>query len=309
VPELPEVETIRMQLTSLIIGQIIKDIQILKAKSFIGDKKLVIGKKIVGIRRFAKMLVIDLSGPPSGEASGLSIAIHLKMSGQLIYTNSKFKIQNSNQIQNSNDPLLKVLPNKHTRVIIEFQSGDHLFFNDMRIFGWMRIINSKFKIQNSNQTQNSKSKIVSLETLINNLGPEPFKDLTAEKFKEILRSSKKPVKLVLLDQEKIAGAGNIYANEALFSAKIHPKTPANRLSKEETELLYDKLLKVLREGIKYGGASEDNYRDAYGHKGTFHEHFRVYGRQKLLCVNGCGGKIERIALGGRGTFFCPKCQT
>ncbi|MCJ7741057.1 hypothetical protein MUP32_07150, partial [Candidatus Microgenomates bacterium] len=269
-PELPEVETIRLQLNSLIIGQVIKDIQILKAKSFIGDKKLVIGKKIVGIRRFAKMLVIDLS-------NGLSLVVHLKMSGQLVYrtNNPALPAGRKKQITKNKeiDPLLQTLPNKHTRVIFEFQSGDNLFFNDMRIFGWMRIINSKLKNQKSNQIQNSKSKIPYLEEIIDKLGPEPFKDLTLEKFNEILKSSKKPVKLVLLDQEKIAGAGNIYANEALFSAKIHPKTPANRLSKEETELLYDKLLKVLKEGIKYGGASEDNYRDAYGHKGTFHEYF------------------------------------
>ncbi len=291
-PELPEVETIRLQLNSLIIGQVIKDIQILKAKSFIGDKKLVIGKKIVGIRRFAKILVIDLS-------SGLSIAIHLKMSGQLVYRGIRYQVSGIRYAE------LEKVPNKHTRVIVEFQSGDNLFFNDMRIFGWMKIITND-KLQMTNKI--SKLQIPKLPDLIKSFGPEPFKDLTVEKFKEILQSSQKPVKLVLLDQEKIAGVGNIYANEALFLAKIHPKTPANRLSEKETEFLYNKLLKVLKEGIKYGGASEDNYRDAYGNKGTFHEHFKVYGRQKLPCLNRCGGKIERIALGGRGTFFCPKCQ-
>jgi formamidopyrimidine-DNA glycosylase len=176
-------------------------------------------------------------------------------------------------------------------VVITFSSGDRLFFNDLRIFGWIKIV------------QTAKVKDV-----IGHLGPELFKDLTQEIFKEILQSSKKPVKLVLMDQEKIAGVGNIYANEALFMAGIHPKTPANKISEEETELLYHKLLKSLKDGIKWGGASENNFRDAYGRMGRKQEHFLVYGREGEKCLNGCGGIIRRMILAGRGTFYCPKCQ-
>jgi formamidopyrimidine-DNA glycosylase len=281
-PELPEVETLRLQLSSLIIGQTIKEIEILKAKSFTGDKREVIGKKIVGIRRFAKLLVFDLS-------NGLNLAIHLKMSGQLIYRNIKDQISKIKNKTGKTDPLLVNLPNKHTRVIIRFQSGANLYFNDLRIFGWIRVTKK-------------------VDDLIEKLGPEPFKDLTIDKFKEILHSSRKPIKPVIMDQEKIAGVGNIYANDVLFLAGIDPRKKANTLTDSQTVKLLNCLEKVLKDGIKWGGASEDNFRDAYGNYGKAQEHFCVYQRDGEKCLNNCGGTIERIKLGGRGTFFCPKCQ-
>ncbi|OGG25762.1 DNA-formamidopyrimidine glycosylase [Candidatus Gottesmanbacteria bacterium RIFCSPLOWO2_01_FULL_39_12b] len=278
-PELPEVETLRLQLTDVLFGLTIKKIEIIKDKSFVGDPKEIIGKKIRELRRFAKILVFDLTGD-------LSIAIHLKLSGQLIYRGKR-----QPQKIVVTDPLLKSLPNKHTRVIITFENSDILYFNDLRIFGWMKVIQS-------NQLIN----------LVQNLGPEPLKDLTYEKFEKILDNSRKPVKLVLMDQEKIAGVGNIYANDALFLAGISPKTEARKISKEKAKLLYDKLLKVLKDGIKWGGASENNFRDAFGQMGRKQEHFYVYGKKSEKCLNNCGEKIRRITLGGRGTFFCPLCQ-
>lgn len=278
-PELPEVETLRLQLSQLLPGLIIRDIEILKSKSFVGDKKLLIGAKISDVRRFAKLLVIDFT-------NDRSLAIHLKLSGQLIYRGKR-----QPQKILVTDPLLKSLPNKHTRVIITFENSDVLYFNDLRIFGWMKVVQS-------NQLNN----------LVDNFGPEPLKDLTYAQFEKILGSSKKPVKLVLMDQEKIAGVGNIYANDALFLAGISPKTEAKKISKEKAKLLYDKLLNVLKDGIKWGGASENNFRDAFGQMGRKQEHFYVYGRQGEKCLNNCGEKIRRIKLAGRGTFFCPKCQ-
>lgn len=278
-PELPEVETLRLQLTKLLIGQVIKSIQILNRKSFTGETRLILGAKIENIRRFAKILVIDL-------ANDYSLAIHLKLTGQLIYRGGK----QPKNLQIS-DPLLVRLPNKHTRVVINFTSGDILYFNDLRIFGWMKVV----KRQN-------------ISDLTGKLGPEPLKDLNLKGFKKILGSSKKPIKLILMDQEKIAGVGNIYANEALFLAKIHPKTSANKISEHAAEILFDKLLEVLKEGIKWGGASENNFRDALGRKGWLQEHFYVYSKKGEACPNRCKGKIERITLGGRGTFFCPSCQ-
>lgn len=260
-PELPEVETLRLQLSQLVVGLTIKDIEILNPKSFIGGKRLILGKKIIGVRRFAKILVIDL-------ADGLSLAIHLKMSGQLIYRGVK---------------------NKHTRVIITFTNGVRLYFHDQRIFGWIRVVHDIAK-------------------MVNKLGPDPLKDLSVDKFKKILKSSKRPVKLVLMDQEKIAGVGNIYANDALFLSGIHPKTSANKLLDGQMVKLFRNLLKVLKDGIKWGGASRDHFRDVYGRKGQVQEHFYVYDKAGKKCINDCGNKIERIKLGGRGTFFCPKCQ-
>src|SRR3989344_5484075 len=255
-PELPEVETLRLQLTDVLFGLTIKKIEIIKDKSFVGDPKEIIGKKIRELRRFAKILVFDLTGD-------LSIAIHLKLSGQLIYRGKR-----QPQKIVVTDPLLKSLPNKHTRVIITFENSDILYFNDLRIFGWMKVIQSN-----------------KLINLVQNLGPEPLKDLTYEKFEKILDNSRKPVKLVLMDQEKIAGVGNIYANDALFLAGISPKTEARKISKEKAKLLYDKLLKVLKDGIKWGGASENNFRDAFGQMGMKQEHFYVYGKKGEKCFN------------------------
>ena len=277
-PELPEVETLKRQFSTILIGLKIKDIQILKTRSFLGDHKSVIGKKIIGIRRFAKILVIDLS-------SGLSLAVHLKMSGQLIY---------------------KGVRNKHTRVIITFTNDDRLFFNDIRMFGWIKVVNNNPITQSSNNPINEK--IQNINDLIKNLGPEPLRNLTLETFKNILKVSKRPVKLVLMDQQKMGGVGNIYANDALFLSRIHPITSANLLSESQAEKLYLKLIKVLKEGIKWRGASQNNFRDAYGAKGTKQEHFYVYDRAGKQCSNKCGETIKRMTLGGRGTFYCPICQ-
>lgn len=292
-PELPEVETLRLQFSTILIGLKIKDIQIFKSKSFIGDIKQVIGGKIEGVRRFAKILVVDLS-------NGLSLAIHLKMSGQLILRQNrqlKYISRHTRVVIN--------LPNKHTRVAITFTNGDKLYFNDQRIFGWIRVVRNNSITQLSNKPIN---KLYDLNDLIKNLGPEPLRDLTIEKFQRILKTSKRPIKLVLIDQEKIAGVGNIYANDALFLAGIHPKISANQLSKAQVEVLYHKLLKVLKEGIKWRGASQNNFRDAYGEKGEKQEHFYVYDQEGKECINECGETIKRITLGGRGSFYCPICQ-
>lgn len=262
-PELPEVETIRLQLNTVLPGLIIQKLQVLNPKSFIGDKKLVIGEKIIGVRRFAKLLIIDFS-------NGLSLAVHLKMTGQLVYQGDREGL---------------------TRIIIEFTNRSRLFFNDLRKFGWMRVVNDDHK-----------------SDLIKNLGPEPLKDLTIIKFKEILKLSNKPVKLVLMDQEKIAGVGNIYANEALFLAGIDPGKKAKELNDGSIVPLFHCLEKVLKEGIKLGGASSNNYVNAFGEKGKAQEHFLVYGKNGQNCPNKCGSEIIRIKLGGRGTFYCPKCQ-
>jgi len=277
-PELPEVETLRLQLSKLLADLVIKKVEVLKKKSFIGETKLILDAKIINLRRFAKILIIDLS-------NSFSLAVHLKLTGQLIYRGvrqpAKLKIT---------DPLLQDLPNKHTRVIISFTNGDHLFFNDLRIFGWMKIIKSD-----------------KIENLIEKLGPEPMKDLTYEKFEKIL-TCRKPVKLVLMEQEKISGVGNIYANDSLFLAGINPKAPASKIPKDKVKLLYEKLIKVLKDGIRWGGASENNFRDALGQMGKVQEHFYVYGRDGEICRNGCGERIKRVKLDGRGTFFCPRCQ-
>lgn len=279
-PELPEVETIKLQLNTVLPGLVIKKIEVLSPKNFVGNKKAVIGKKIKGLRRFGKMLVIDLEGKES-------LAIHLKMTGRLIYRGKKqpknLKVQ---------DPKIQKLPSPHTRVIIYFTSGDTLYFNDLRKFGWIKLMeSSKLKIQ------------------IAKLGIEPFtENFTKENFQKVIKSSNKPIKLLLMDQEKIAGVGNIYTNDALFAAGIHPKTPAKKLKQKEITLLHSKVIEILKKAIKWKGASDDAYVDAFGEKGEVQDHFLVYNRKNEKCLNNCGEIIRKIKLGGRGTFYCPNCQ-
>lgn len=262
-PELPEVETIRLQLRKFLVGRKITGIEIKTAKSFPNDSKLVTGAKVIDVRRFGKVCVIDLDNK-------YSLLIHLKLTGQL---------------------LVNGIIGPYTRVVINFEKNK-LIFNDLRIFGWIKVIKT-------NEAENSG--------FIGKLGPEPFRDLTLDLFKKILAKTTRPIKIVLMDQEKISGVGNIYANDALWLARINPKRSAKSLNLRETKVLYESVLKVLKDGIKYGGASDQHYVKPDGTKGEYQRHFLVYGRSGEQCLE-CHTKIIRIALGGRGTFYCPNCQ-
>ena len=133
------------------------------------------------------------------------------------------------------------------------------------------------------------------------------KALTLTKFKEILAKSGSPVKAVIMDQQKMGGVGNIYANDSLNLAKIDPRKPAKKLSSGEMKKLFDSLLEILKRGLRYGGASELSFVNALGLEGGYQEHFLAYGREGEKCFN-CEGTIEKISLGGRGTYVCEKCQ-
>ncbi len=263
-PELPEVETIRMQLDKALKGRRIVGVKVKTPKSFPDNKKKALGARVLGTRRFGKVLVIDLD-------NDYSLFIHLKLTGQLLVNGT---------------------PGPYTRVIINFEEGEKLIFNDLRIFGWMRIV---------------RKQEVKDESYIKKLGAEPLRDLTLEKFKQILTQTRRPIKTVLMDQEKISGVGNIYANDALWLAKINPRIPARQLDNQVAGRLHEAILKVLKLGIRYGGASDQFYLDALGAKGHYQDHFLVYNRQGEKCFN-CGGLIKKIRLAGRGTYFCPGCQ-
>jgi formamidopyrimidine-DNA glycosylase len=264
-PELPEVETIRRGLEECLVGRRIDGVEIHLAKQFAGDIRDVVGAEVVGVNRHGKGLVIDLD-------NGYSLAIHVKMTGQLIYGSH--------------------LEDGHVHVVFGLDNGRFLFYRDIRQFGWIRVIRS------------SELKVLSF---FRDLGPEPLKDLTGEKFFEIVGGSRMPIKLLLMDQKKIAGIGNIYANDALFVARIDPRRVALSLAREEMTALFEGVEEVLRRGIEMGGASEWNYVNVLGEKGGYQNFFQVYRREGSQCTR-CGGKIERIKLGGRGTFFCAGCQ-
>lgn len=278
-PELPEVETIRLGLQKYLVGHKIIDVDIKEAKLFQGDKKNIIGGKIVEVERVGKGLIICLD-------NAYCFAVHLKLTGQLIYSGRETRSVILSEKAGG------TLPSKFTYVTFKFDHGAFLYFNDMRKFGWIKV--------------GRKTEIKNLP-FFKGMGPEPLKDLTLKEFSRIIRSSARPVKLLLMDQSKIGGIGNIYANESLYVARINPGREAKNLSDQEIVKLFNSILKVLKTALRYGGSSDANFVNAAGKDGVYQDHFLVYGRKSKNCVN-CQGKIKKIQLAGRGTYFCPHCQ-
>jgi len=272
-PELPEVETIKREL-NVIIGKKITDVIVNNAKVIKEPKKEKFIKdlrnvKIKQIIRKGKLLIFELS-------SGKSLTVHLKMTGQLIYP--------SHQKLGGGVNLGKI-----ARVSFKFSDNTLLDFNDRRLFGELKIVDDWRKLK-----------------FIRELGPEPF-DIDAKKFKQMLGNRKTKIKVLLMDQKFISGIGNLYANEALFRAKIHPQRPANSLSDKEKDLLLKETKNTLLEAIRYKGSSVDQYVQLSGKPGEYARYHQVYDREGEKCFK-CKGKIKRISLGGRGTYFCPICQ-
>lgn len=288
-PELPEVETIKRDLGERMIGEKISRVQVKDFRAVKGSSsfsKKVSGKVVKGIDRRGKLLILELG-------DDAYILIHLKMTGQLIYCHNQEMIAGGHTL-NKEDPVENVggeLPNKHTRVVFYFLSGDKLFFNDMRRFGYIKLLSGKDK-----------------EDKLKELGPEPLiKDFNLKTFQENLRKRKVAVKKALLDQKLVAGIGNIYADEALFSAGIRPDRPAEGLSEEEIKKLHKSIKGILKKGVEYRGTTFNNYVDGQGKQGGFSRLLKVYGREGEKCPN-CKGYIKKIRLAGRGTHYCPECQ-
>ena len=285
-PELPEVETLKLGLQKYLIGHKILDVEIRVPKIFQGDKKNVIGAKVTKIDRVGKGLIVELSNE-------FSLAVHLKMTGQLVYSGKETK----------NVVLSKKtggdLPSKYSHVIFTLDDGATLYFNDLRRFGWIKVV--------------KKNDVYDMP-FFKEMGPEPFnntdlgqKKLSLDVFRTILSKSGLPIKVLLMDQKKIGGIGNIYANEALFVARIRPKRKAKEVKENEIGKLYEAIFKVIKQGLDFGGSSDENFVNALGEEGKYQQHFLVYGKKGQSCP-GCKGKIEKIMLGGRGTYFCPSCQ-
>jgi formamidopyrimidine-DNA glycosylase len=281
-PELPEVETIRLGLQKKIIGLKITKVQVLSPKSFIGNTNKAEGQKIIKIWRKAKYLGLDLTG-------NISLIFHLKMTGQLIYDDGKRLIGG-----HPTPDMVGPLPNAHTRVIFSFSNGSHLFFNDQRRFGWIKIM---------------KMGQAAVDSLLKNLGPEPLeKKFSWEILKNnLLRHKSQPIKVAIMDQSVVSGIGNIYSNEACFDAKLDPRLRVGELNDASFKALYNGILKSLKNGIVHGGSTRANFVDSEGHKGYFLDYAYCYGRDGRSCKV-CGTEIKKIQLGGRGTYLCPHCQ-
>ena len=279
-PELPEVETIKRGLADFCLRQKIKHVEINCAKSFIGPSEIVEGKEITGFRRFGKALVIDLAG-------GISLMIHLRMTGQLIYDGAERYAAG-----HPSDNFTDKLPNKQTRVIFELTKGT-LYFNDQRKFGFVKVL---------------PTCEVEEDGFIKSLAKEPWEMTAEELYEKLQRHKSAPVKAVILDQKIICGLGNIYADEALYDAKIHPKTLAGSLDFEEVKRLLSGARKVMDASINSGGSTMKTYVKADGTKGDYLQKFaKVFRREGEPCER-CGEEIEKIKVAGRGTHICPKCQ-
>lgn len=286
-PELPEVETVRRGLDKLIIDKIIKGETHDFPKGFPNTPadvaNFLIGAKITAVRRRAKVLLIDLN-------THYTLVIHLKMTGQLVYRSREQKFGAGHP----NASLIGELPDKTTRVALEFSDGSKLFFNDQRKFGWMRLMPT-IEVPNID--------------FMKKVGPEPLEaDTTSKTFIErIRRRNNTTIKAALLDQTVIAGVGNIYADESLWSAKIHPATRVKNITDDQLVVLFDELRKVLKMALEKGGSTDKNYVNAEGKKGSYIDFARVFRREGQPCPR-CGTTIEKTRLAGRGTHYCPVCQ-
>lgn len=280
-PELPEVEAIKLQLERFLKGHKIVSVDVRNRKTFQGEEKNLIGAKVLGTRRFGKVTVVDL-------ANKYSILAHVKLTGQFIYRGP-----NLPKASILSKKVIGGIPGPHTLVIFNLDRGGVLYYNDVRRFGWIRVV---------------KTSEVETEPFIKKLGPEPFKDLTLEKFQEALSKSGRPIKVVLMDQEKMGGVGNIYANDALWLAKINPKTPAKSLDQKKIKELFEAVLSVLKQGIKWGGASELAFVTPDGTEGNYQHHTLAYGREGEPCERCHKATFQKFFLGGRGTYICPVCQ-
>jgi formamidopyrimidine-DNA glycosylase len=289
-PELPEVETIRSDLKSSILNKKIQKIEILDDKVIGKDSKKgyfsLKGLKITAIERQGKLLAFLLS-------NNKYLLTHLKMTGQLVLKDNKDIIAGGHSFsaKDKSAAIGSSLPNKHTRFVIYFSNKKALFFNDIRRFGYVSLVNEKEWLE-------IKSKY----------GPEPLKkEFTLSKLESIFKNRKAPIKATLLNQKLISGLGNIYVDEALFLAQVDPRRETKSLSKKELERLYKAIVKVIKEAIKYRGTTFSDYVDSKGKAGNFSNRLKVFGKQGDKCAK-CDSVIKKIKVAGRGTHICENCQ-
>ncbi len=270
-PELPEVETVVRGLRQSVLGQVVKSVEIRAAHLAEDNPKGVFdnlaSRKISEIRRRGKNILIDLDGK-------WTLWVHLKMTGHLYYLPSCTP------------------PDKHDHLIIDFKDNSrHLRFNDYRKFGRVRLFKS--------------DEIMVQEGLIE-LGPEPL-ELSRDDFVTLLQASHRMIKPALLDQTFIAGLGNIYSDEALFEAGIHPRRLTDTLSRVKLEKLHGAIWRLLKKAIRLMGTSVDSFAGVNGRPGGFQKYLKVYGRENTPCTV-CGSKIRHEKIGSRTAHYCPRCQ-
>jgi formamidopyrimidine-DNA glycosylase len=286
-PELPEVETVRSGLAKLLPGLKIMAVKSEWAKSFPNTEadvsQFLVGAKVIDVRRRAKVLMIDLD-------SNYTLVIHLKMTGQMVYVgNERFGAGHPN------DSLINRLPDKSTRVTFDLSNEAHLYFNDQRKFGWVRLIPT-LEVPNID--------------FFKKVGPEPLSDdFTAKIFIErVKKRANTTIKAAILDQTVLAGIGNIYADESLWAAKIHPATRVRNVPDTKLKKLHEEMRYVLNLSIEKGGSTDRNYVNAEGKRGSYIDFARVFRQEGKPCPRHPETLIVKIKVAGRGTHLCLTCQ-
>ena len=317
-PELPEVETVRRGLAELLTGRVVARVAVLDSpKSFPNApadvEQFLYGARVTAVRRRAKVLMIDLD-------THYSLVVHLKMTGQLVFRQSSrhsarvspkksrgprkvahnFSADTAREIDDfagghPNDSLIGALPDRSTRVQIDFTDESRLFFNDQRKFGWVKLLPTD-EVKNL--------------PFMQKVGPEPLDPNTrAEDFiQRIRRRQNSMIKPAFLDQAVIAGVGNIYADEALWAARIHPQTRVKNVSDQQLNTLFTELRRILQLSIDQGGSTDKNYVDAEGRKGNYLTFARVFRREGQACHRHSDQEVIKLKVSGRGTHICPVCQ-
>ncbi len=283
-PELPEVETIRRQLAEKLIGQQIVGIEVRQPKVTVGDLQSIRNDKIVKLGRVGKYLFVHMK-------SGIGLAVHLKMTGRWVIGTSADQLVSKSANQQASESIFDYETAPHTRVVMTLSNGAKLYYWDTRMFGYLRV-----EPQIADTEEKLKKK----------LGPEPWEISEVDLLRK-LQKTRRSIKEVILDQNVLAGVGNIYANDGLWKAGIDPRRKANSLKLSEGKKLLVALREVLARGLATGGASDNSYVNALGTKGSYQDEFLVYKRTGEPCHR-CGTALKRIVVGGRGTWICEQCQ-
>jgi formamidopyrimidine-DNA glycosylase len=314
-PELPEVEYTARQLRASVVGATIRDALVFWERAISHPdcddfQAEIAGKQIISVRRRAKFLILDLS--TDGQSGQSFLTMHRRMTGNLLLLPPGWEIDTSLQEKNAGEWATKgptfvpatpeacfqadgrpiaLADTNHCRVCFNFTDGKRLLYTDPRKFGRVELWPRECE-----------------QSVFSALGPEPLSEtFSVENLAQALAKRKGAIKQVLLNQEVVAGLGNIYADEALYAASIHPLRPAHTLTAEEIQALHSGIVSALLLGIEHGGTSFSNYRNLWGEAGENYNHVQAYQRDGQPCIR-CGTLIERIVVAQRGTHYCPHCQ-